>query len=208
MATLKVFRFDGRESGDLTVKAGVFDEKPSPTAVHRAHVARLANLRQGTASTKTRGEVSGGGAKPYRQKGTGRARAGSRRSPLWRHGGVVHGPRPKDIEMRLPRKVKRKALVSVLSARAAEGRVRVVDAFPIERPRTREVVGFLARHDISGRTLLVTEKLHPALIKSAANLQHVGVRMAADLCADDVLACEHLVLTKEAVRALEERLAL
>jgi large subunit ribosomal protein L4 len=206
MATLKVYRYDGRAAGDLKVKQGVFDAQPSTDAVYRFHLTRLANLRQGTASTKTRGLVSGGGAKPHRQKGTGRARAGSRRSPLHRHGGTVFGPQPKEIEAHLPRKVKRLALATVLSARAADDRVRVVDEFPIETPKTRDVVAFLARHEIEGRALLVTEKVHPVLVKSAANLRRVTVRFTGDLCADDVLASDHIVLTKNAVRALEERL--
>jgi large subunit ribosomal protein L4 len=206
MATLKIYRYDGRESGDLKVKDGIFDAKPSEPIVHRTHTAHRANLRQGNASTKTRSVVSGGGAKPYRQKGTGRARAGSRRSPLWRHGGTVFGPKPKDIEVKLPRKVRRKALTSLLSARAAEDRLRVVDEFPIEAPKTKEVVGFLARHEIDGRALLVTEAPHTALIKSAANLKRVTVRFTGELSAEDVLGCDYVVLTKNAVRALEERL--
>jgi large subunit ribosomal protein L4 len=206
MATLKLYRYDGRESGDLKVKDGIFNVKPSEPAVHRAHVAHRRNLRQGTAATKTRGDVSGGGAKPYRQKGTGRARAGSRRSPLWRHGGTVFGPHPKEIQGKLPQKVRRKALASLLSARAAEDRLRVVDEIPIDKPKTREVVGFLARLEIDGKALLVTDEPHYALIKSAANLKHVTVRFTGDLCAEDVLVCDHVVLTKSAVRKLEERL--
>ena len=206
MATLKIYRYDGRESGDLTVKEGIFDAEISPATAHRAHVAHLANMRQGNAATKTRGDVAGTGAKPWRQKGTGRARAGNKQSPVWRHGGVAHGPHPRDIELKVPKKMKRKALVSALTARANEDRIHIVDEFPIEAPKTKEVVGFLARHDLTGKVLLVTEKMHEALLKSSANLQKVSVQVASDLSLDDVLDCDTLVFTKDAVRALEERL--
>ncbi len=185
----------------------VFGVKPNRHLLYEAVKHYRARQRRGTHSTKTRAAVSGGGAKPWRQKGTGRARVGSSRNPLWRKGGVAHGPRPRDHSFRLPGKVQRGALRSALSLRAGQNAVTLVNGFPLEAPSTRtfksQLDGILSE---SKRLLVVDVRPSEALSLSARNLPFVEVRSVAALHCYDVLAAQHVVLSEEAASVLEERL--
>jgi large subunit ribosomal protein L4 len=202
--TAQVFDATGAGVGTVDLPPEVFGITPHRAAVHQVLVAHLANRRVGTHSTKTRGEVAYSTRKLWRQKGTGRARHGSRRAPLFVGGGVAHGPKPRDYSQRAPRKLRHLAMRSVLSAKAAAGRVVVIEPPRLEAPRTRALAELLARLPVRGRTVLVTAGRDPVLARSAANLPEVTVRPAASLTIHDALAAEYLVLTRPAVAALAE----
>ncbi|MDQ7820830.1 MAG: 50S ribosomal protein L4 [Armatimonadota bacterium] len=202
--TAQAFDASGAAAGTVDLPAEVFGIKPHRAVVHQVLVAHLANRRVGTHSTRTRGEVAYSTRKLWRQKGTGRARHGSRRAPLFVGGGVAHGPRPRDYTQRTPRQMRHLAMRSVLSAKAAAGRVVVIDPPRLEAPRTQALADFLARLPVSGRTVLVTAGPDPILARSAANLPEVTVRPAASLTIHDALAADYLVLTRPAVAALAE----
>ena len=190
--------------GEVTLSDAVFGAEVNEALLHQAVVAFRARQRQGTQSTKGRSEVSGGGRKPWRQKGTGLARAGSIRSPLWRGGGIVFGPKPRDFSLDLPKAVRRKALVSALSAKVKDGDLLVVEGFGLEAPKTRAMLDLLARLDVNDTALLVTPETDRTVMLSARNLPGVDTERAADLNAYTVLAHGKLVLTREAVAKVEE----
>jgi large subunit ribosomal protein L4 len=158
--------------------------------------------------TKNRALVSGSGKKPWRQKGTGRARAGETRNPLWRHGGTVFGPQPRDYSYTMPKKARAAALRTALSQRLVEGAVKVVEAFPVDEPKTKLLKGLLARLGVAGKAVVVDHEPKDALVLSGRNLQDVKVIADSHLTAYDVMDCKHLVVTQEAIDKLEERLAL
>jgi large subunit ribosomal protein L4 len=170
-------------------------------------VAQLAGRRTGTHSTKTRGEVAGSTRKIYRQKGTGRARHGSKKAPIFRGGGITFGPRPRDFAQDTPKKVRRLAVRSALSAKAADGKVIVVESLQLEAPKTSAVAELLDRLPVAGKTLIVTPAPEALLVRSAANLPQVKVIAAASLNVHDVLTTDYVVLTKPAVDAVAEVLA-
>jgi len=172
--------------------------------MHDAVVAHLARRGRGTHDTKTRGEVSGSGRKPWRQKGTGRARAGSRRSPLWRGGGVVFGPHPRDYGYKLPKKVRRLALKSALSSKVEAGEIKVLDQLTIDQPKTKEMVQVLKNLDIDNKALVVTAGADQNVYKSARNIPGVKSLPANSLNVYDLLAFGTLVITKDAVNTVEE----
>jgi len=165
-----------------------------------------ANQRQGTASTKTRGEVSGGGRKPWRQKGTGRARQGSTRSPLWRHGGVAHGPQPRDWSLRLPKAMRLEALRQSLSVKAAARQILLVSEVPAAEISTAKLADFLTGLTKVAKILLVVPKISKELTLSASNLVGVDLVTAANLTAEKVLACQAVILVKDCLPILKERL--
>ncbi len=165
-----------------------------------------ANLRAGTAATKTRGEVSGGGKKPWKQKHTGRARAGSNRSPLWRHGGIVFGPHPRDFSYRLPERIRRQALAESLAAKLRDHEIIVVDELTAQTPKTKPFAGLLQQFGIVKSSLIVLAALDAPTVLSLRNLEHVSLRRAQDLTAFDVLNHDKLVMTKAAWAAVERRL--
>ncbi len=183
--------------------ADVFGIEPHMDLVHQAVVRDEAGLRLGTASTKTRSEVRGGGRKPWRQKHTGRARHGSRRSPIWRTGGVTFGPRPRDYHLAMPRKMWRKAMLSALSAKAQSGRVVVTSGFPNESISTKEQVSFLDSIGVSTSALYVTETPTPELLLSIRNLPDVALSTPSTLSVRDVVVYEHLIFDTDAVAACE-----
>jgi len=185
----------------------VFGQEPNEHLMHAAVVAHLARRRVGTASTLTRGEVSGGGRKPWRQKGTGRARHGSIRSPLWRKGGVVFGPKPRDYGFSIPVKARRQALRSALSARVREGAVRVVQDLVLEEPKTRVLARILEKLGATGSTLIVTATRDRNLELSARNLPGVDTALAHELYTYQVLDHDLLLFTPEAVQRVEEVLS-
>jgi large subunit ribosomal protein L4 len=173
----------------------IFGVEPNTAVMHQVVIAQLAARRAGTQSTKTRAEVAGGGAKPWKQKGTGRARQGSIRSPHWRHGGVALGPKPRSYRQRTPKKMIRLALRSALSDRAAEGRVLVVESWGWDSPSTKQAIAALAALEVAGRTLVVLERSDEALWKSFRNLPEVQCLDVAELNAYDVLVNDWVVFT-------------
>ncbi len=170
-------------------------------------LAQLASRRRGTASTKTRGEIRGGGKKPWKQKGTGRARAGSTRSPIWRGGGTTFGPRPRSYEYRLPRKARRAALCSALSQKARDGQVRVIEGLAFEQPKTKQMKELLSSLGISASVLIVLASRDRAVERSGRNLPGVLVTTAEGLNVYDILKHDTLLVTKDALAAIEQRTA-
>jgi len=193
----------GKKVGDHDLDPAVFDVEVNPQVMHQVVVAGMAAQRAGTHSTKTRAEVSGGGAKPWRQKGTGRARHGSNRSPIWVGGGVAHGPRPREYDKRVPKKMKRLALRSALTDRAREGRVKVVDSLDFDRPSTKEAVDVLESIEAQGLVLLVLDGPQEAVQKSFRNLSHVKMTTPARLGTYEVLAADWIVFTRASVEAVK-----
>lgn len=193
------------QAAPLALEESVFGAEVREHLLHDTVRMQLAGRRSGTASTKTRSEVSGGGAKPWKQKGTGRARAGSRRSPLWRGGGTIFGPKPRDYGYRIPRSARRQALCTALSLRAQEGKLVVVDDFGLEEMKTRVLAERLERIG-APRALIVHGSADPVLERSARNLKHVKTVRADGVNVYDILRFEHLVLTRDALEAITERL--
>ena len=191
---------------EIQLSPEVFAAKANAHLVYEAVKQHRAGARRGTHMTKNRSLVSGSGKKPFRQKGTGRARAGETRSPLWRHGGTVFGPRPRDYSYAMPKKARAAALRAALSQKLVEGGVKVVEAFAVEEPRTRVLKGLLGKLGVSGKALVVDHQPADALVLSGRNLP--GVKVVADthLTAYDVMDCQHLVVSQEAIDKLEERL--
>jgi large subunit ribosomal protein L4 len=205
MATAKLFEKDGTEKGSAELPDSLFACEVKEGIVHEAVVAYLANQRQGTASTKERSDVKGGGSKPYRQKGTGRARAGTTRSPIFRGGGVVFGPHPRNYRINLPKKVKRIALRSALSARAAEGNVSVISELDFSEPKTREFAAILKNMDRGNeKVLFVLAEPSEAIVKSARNIPRVKVVQGRMLATYDVVWADKVVITENAVKKIEE----
>ncbi|WP_334143295.1 50S ribosomal protein L4 [Rhabdothermincola sp.] len=198
MPTLKVRTQIGAEAGSVELAEEVFGIEPNVPVMHQVVTAQLAARRAGTQSTKTRAEVRGGGAKPWKQKGTGRARQGSIRAPQWKGGGVALGPKPRSYAQRTPKKMIRLALRSALSDRAADGKVIVVDEWAFEAPRTREAADALRALGIDGRVLVVLGDTDRDVLaaKSFRNLPHVQVIEARELNAYDVLANDYVVFTR------------
>lgn len=187
----------GAEKGSVELDAAIFGIEPNVSVMHQVVTAQLAAKRAGTQSTKTRAEVRGGGAKPWRQKGTGRARQGSIRSPQWRGGGVALGPKPRDYSQRTPKKMKRLALRSALSDRAADDRVIVVDGWGFDGPRTKDAKAALAALGIDGRALIVLHDMAAADWLSFRNLPDVHVITPGELNTYDVLVSDYVVFTSE-----------
>lgn len=200
-----VLNLKGEAVGKVELPEKVFGLRPDPRFLHEAVVAAEANQRRGTAHTKTRAEVSGGGKKPWRQKGTGRARQGSIRSPIWRKGGVAFGPRTRSWRQEAPKRKTRLALAQALSARALDGGVRVVESLALDGAKTKQVAELLKAIQASPRSLLVTEQYDAHLVRAARNVKGLKVALAAHLNARDVLACRNLVLTKAAVEKISPR---
>ena len=194
----------GEAIGTVELPAGLFAAPVNAAVIHQAVTAQLAGRRLGTHDTKTRGEVAGGGHKPYRQKGTGRARQGSRRAPHYAGGGTVFGPHPRSYAQRLPRKMKRLALVGALTAKYGEDAVRVLDAFGLEEIRTKALAGVLANLRAEGRVLIVAPGRDERLHLSARNLPAVDVLLADSLNVVDVLRADVIVIEQPAIARLEE----
>jgi large subunit ribosomal protein L4 len=207
MATATVYRQDGSEGSTLELNAAVFDVPENARLVHQVVTALMANKRQGNAETKTRKEVRGGGAKPFRQKGTGRARQGSSREPKMRGGGVVFGPHKRSYRQSVPLKMRRKALCCALSDRARNGNVCVLEQLSLEQPKTRPIVDLCGKvSPEGGKTLLVTAAADANVVISSRNVAGLTVRTAADVNALDVLNARRVVLVHDALNTLETRL--
>ena len=197
MASITKKSASGADAGTIELDDAVFGVQPNVPVMHQVVTAQLANRRRGTQSTKTRAEVSGGGAKPWKQKGTGRARAGSSRSPIWSGGGVALGPKPRSYKQRTPKKMIRLALLSALSDRANENQVIVVDAWGIDAPSTKSAKAILDAVGATGRVLVVLGPEEEAAAKSFRNLPNVHCILNAELNAYDVLCSDFVVFTPE-----------
>ena len=216
--TLPIYNTEGKETDSLKLDQGIFDGIVNADAIHQAVLAYRAGQRKGLASTKTMGEVSGGGRKPWRQKGTGRARVGSIRSPLWRHGGVIFGPHPRDFSYTIPVKIKTLALKSSLNAKINENNFIVLDNFKIEQPKTKEAVKILSnlkigrlkdKKDSKRKTinaLLLSDKLDKNLRLALRNIDFLTINRAQDTHTYEVLAANKLIITKEGLHELTNRL--
>jgi large subunit ribosomal protein L4 len=203
--TAKVFGMDGGERGTAALPEELFGQPAHPHLMWLSVKRHLGNQRQGTAKVKARGEVSGGGRKPWRQKGTGRARAGSNTSPLWPGGGRAFGPKPRDYRTELPRKQRRVALVSALSLKASAQAVSVVDALKLEQPRTAEIAALLKRLGLSDkRTLLVLGESDENVVKSCRNVRNLSTTLAHQLNPYELLRCDALLLTTGGLEKVKE----
>lgn len=195
--TAELYSADGTRQGEVELNQEIFGIEPNMAVMHQVVTAQLAGARRGTHSTKTRSEVRGGGAKPWRQKGLGRARHGSIRSPQWAGGGVAHGPKPRDYSQRTPKKMKRLALRSALSDRAASGNIKVVEDFELwEGPKTKKAIALLKAMGVTGKVLLIAEDHERIAIKSFRNLDHVIASNLGQANIYDVLWAQTIIMSK------------
>ncbi|HEY4887216.1 MAG TPA: 50S ribosomal protein L4 [Candidatus Dormibacteraeota bacterium] len=194
----------GERNGEVDLPKAVFDEKPNMPVMHQAYLRQLANGRQGTASTKTRGVVSGGGAKPYRQKGTGRARHGSIREPSMKGGGTVFGPHPRSYAQRMPKQMRRLALRSALSQKALDGQVRVIESFVFDEPKTKQAADLLTAIGFDQSALIVLPAPNVVVSRSFENLSGTKTILARNLNVRDLFSHNYLLLSKDCFELLEE----
>ncbi len=204
MPKAALFNAEGVKVGDLDLREDVFGVPVKNELLHQAVVRHLANQRLGNAATKTRGQVRGGGRKPWRQKGTGRARVGSIRSPLWRGGGITFGPQPRSYQQAMPRKMRRVALKSALSVRAGDGDLVVVEELKLAVPKTKEAVKLLNSLEVEGNILLVALEEQLDLIRATRNIPGVNVKLADGLNVYDILAADKVIISRQAVARIEE----
>ena len=204
MPNVKVVNMAGKEVGEITLSDVIFGAEVNEAVLHAAVRAFLMNQRQGTQSTLTRSEVSGGGKKPWRQKGTGRARQGSTRSPQWTHGGIALGPKPRDYRVAMNKKTKRVALYSALSAKVAAGDLIVVDDIKCEGYSTKTIANMLSAIGADRKALIVLPEVNSFVVKSAANIPGVKTTLATTINVYDILNANKFVVSKAAVAKLEE----
>ena len=204
MLKTNVYDMSGKQVGEIELSAAVFGIEPNQAVVHDVVKNHLANCRQGTQSALTRAEVSGGGRKPWRQKGTGRARQGSTHAPQWTHGGIVFAPKPRDYSYSLNKKVKRLALKSVLSAKAAEGNVVVIDSIKMDSIKTKDFAAFLNAVGVEKKSLVVTAEADQNVVKSGRNISGCEVTFANVINVYDVLNAQKLVVDRAALQKIEE----
>ena len=204
MANVKVLNMAGQQVGEIELSAAVFGIEPNNSAMHEAVKNHLANCRQGTQSALTRAEVSGGGKKPWRQKGTGHARQGSTRAPQWTHGGIVFAPKPRDYSYTLNKKVKRLAMKSALSAKAQAGEIVVIDSIKMEEIKTKTFKNFLNAVGVCGKALVVTAENDEIVVKSARNIPGVNVQFANLINVYDILNAKSFVVDQAALTKIEE----
>jgi len=204
MAKVKVFNLDNKAVDEINLKPEVFEVEMNRHVVWEAMNAILANRRQGNASAKNRKDVSGGGKKPWRQKGTGRARAGSTRSPLWRHGGTVHGPQPRDFSSAIPKKKRRRAVMCILSDKLGENKLRVIDNFELGEIKTRTLHEKIIKGMEASTVLLVDNEVNRELYLSSRNNPRMKTMVATDLNVYDLMKYEYVFLSVGAVKRIEE----
>jgi large subunit ribosomal protein L4 len=204
MAKLAVLDKTGKKVSDIELKDEIFAIEPNKSAMHLVVVNYLANQRQGTQSTLTRSEVSGGGKKPWKQKGTGRARQGSTRAPQWTHGGIALGPKPRDYGFDVNKKVRRLAMKSALSSKVAANEMIVVDDFSMDAIKTKEMANILSAVKAGKKTLIVLPEKNDVLYKSARNIEGTNVSLVNTLNVYDILNCNTIVVLKDAVAKIEE----
>ncbi|HHX71470.1 MAG TPA: 50S ribosomal protein L4 [Clostridiales bacterium] len=204
MLKSKVYDMAGKEVGEIELNEAIFGIEPNKDVLHETVKNYLANQRQGTQSTLTRAEVRGGGAKPWRQKGTGRARHGSIRSPQWTHGGIALGPKPRSYRYTLNKKTKRLALYSALSSKVQGNRLTVIDNIAFDAPKTKDFVGFLNAVKVEGKALVVTAGADRNTYLSGRNVPGVKTTMASTLNVYDILKYDNLIVDKASLAAIEE----
>ena len=208
MAKIPLYDMEGQSLGEMELKDEVFSTPVRKDIMHQVLLMQLAGMRRGTSSTKTRGEVRGGGKKPWRQKGTGRARHGSRRSPIWKGGGITFGPKPRDYDIKVPRKVRRLALKSALSDKVNDNNLFAIKDLKMPEIRTKDFVSFLSRLPLNkGKVLVILKERDKIIEKSAANLPDVKIILTSSLNIHDMLKYEKLLMSEEAVREVEEVLS-
>ncbi|PWL81637.1 MAG: 50S ribosomal protein L4 [Clostridia bacterium] len=204
MPTVKIYNMLGKEAGEMELSADIFGVEPNAAVLHSAVVNYLANQRQGTQSTKTRTEVSGGGRKPWRQKGTGHARQGSIRAPQWTHGGIALGPKPRSYNYVLPKKMRRLALKSALSSKVADGALLVLDELKLDEIKTKTVAAMLTALNADRKVLLVLPEKNDVAVKSARNIPGVKTALVNTINTYDILNADKLIVVKDAVAKIEE----
>ncbi|AEV95537.1 50S ribosomal protein L4 [Pediococcus claussenii] len=207
MTTVSLFKQDGSQNGDVELNADIFGIEPNDNVVFEAVVMQRASMRQGTHAVKNRSAVRGGGKKPWRQKGTGRARQGSIRSPQWRGGGIVFGPTPRSYAYSIPKKMRRLALKSVLSQKVLDESLVVVDAFNFEAPKTKEFAGSLSSLKVEKKALIVLEDDNESAVLAARNLANVKIVSPEGINVLDIISSDKLVITQKALSQVEEALA-
>ncbi len=204
MPSVSVFDMNGKKVSDVELAEGIFDIKPNVSAMHLCVLSYLANQRQGTQSTLTRAEVRGGGRKPWKQKGSGRARQGSTRSPQWTHGGISHGPKPREYGFDINKKVKRLAMKSALSAKAQAEEIVVLDNLAMDEIKTKEIVKVLGSLQTGKKTLIVLPEKNDIIYRSARNITGVKTTLVTTLNVYDILNCDTLLVLQDAVTKIEE----
>ena len=204
MPNVSVFDMTGKKVADTELNDAIFGIEPNKTAMHAVVVNYLANQRQGTQSTLTRTEVSGGGRKPWRQKGTGHARQGSTRSPQWTHGGVALGPKPRSYRYSLNKKLRRLAMKSALSTKVIDGNIVVLDELRLEEYKTKTVIAMLKALEVDGKALIVMPEVDDKVIKSAGNIPGVKTTLVNTLNVYDILNYDKFIVVKDAVTKIEE----
>lgn len=203
--SVKIYDLKGKAVGEFGMDKNIFTGAVNRSALYQAVLMYNSNARQGNASTKTRGDVSGGGKKPWRQKGTGRARAGSSRSPLWRGGGTIFGPHPRDYHYEIPKKLKRLAFLSCLNMKLNDEKVKGLEALKLAEPKTKNIRTLLDAMKLDGKTLLVVDKIDENLSRASRNMQEVTLRNLKDVSTMDVLKCDTMIISKPALEKLHER---
>ncbi len=204
MPTVAVYDGTGKEVGKIDLSDAVFGIEPNKPAMHSMVLSHLANLRQGTQSAKTRAEVSGGGRKPWKQKGTGHARQGSTRSPQWRHGGIVFAPKPREYSVGVNKKVKRLAMKSALSSKVLDNEIVVLDSLTLEEYKTKAVAAVLKAVGSEKKALIVLPQVDEKVIASAANIPGVKTALVNSLSVYDILNADKFIVVKDAVAQIEE----
>ncbi len=204
MPTVSVYSMSGRKTSSMELSDAVFGIQPNEAVMHSAVINYLANQRQGTQSTKTRSEVSGGGKKPWRQKGTGHARQGSTRAPQWTHGGIALGPKPRSYRFALPKKVRRLALQSAFSSKVAAGEMMILSKLTLEEYKTKTIATMLKDLKATGKVLLVLPEKNEKIVNSCRNIPGVKTAMVNTINVYDVLNCDKFIVVKDAVAQLEE----
>ena len=204
MPTVSVYSMSGRKTGSMELSEAVFGIEPNQTVMHSAVINYLANQRQGTQSTKTRTEVSGGGKKPWRQKGTGHARQGSTRAPQWTHGGIALGPKPRSYRFALPKKVRRLAFKSAMTSKLNAGEIIVVDEIKLAEAKTKLMAKVLGNFDLKGTTLLVIPGRDETILRAAGNIEKLETSYVNTLNVYDILKAGKIILTQDALKGVEE----
>ena len=204
MPTVSIYDMTGKQTGSMELSDAIFGIEPNTAVMHSAVINFLANQRQGTQSTKTRSEVSGGGKKPWRQKGTGHARQGSTRSPQWTHGGIALGPKPRSYRFALPKKVRRLAIKSAFSSKVAAGEMLVLDSLSLDEIKTKTIATMLNALGADRKVLLVLPEKDDKVVLSARNIPGVKTALVNTLNVYDVLNCDKFIVVKDAVAQIEE----
>jgi large subunit ribosomal protein L4 len=204
MASAPLFSAAGQPAGETSLSEAVFGVTIHEALLHQAVLRELANRRQGTHDTKTRGEVAGGGRKPYRQKGTGRARQGSTRAPHWRTGAVVHGPTPRSYRQSMPKKMRRAAVKAALSSKAQDQAIKVLESLSLSEISTKALAGLLKTVGVSGRTMLIVAQRDETVFLSARNIPNLSLRILPGLSTYEVMQANNLLFTRDAVELLQK----